>query len=74
MIPVVDYGVNNLKSVVRALAASEHAATLTMDPDEVASADHVLVPGVGNFGQASRNLETLGLGAAIREAAVPGGR
>lgn len=72
MIAVVDYGVNNLKSVVRALAASGHAATLTTDPDEVASADHVLVPGVGNFGQASRNLGTSGLGAAIREAAAAG--
>ncbi|MGH7499030.1 MAG: imidazole glycerol phosphate synthase subunit HisH [Gemmatimonadales bacterium] len=72
MIAVVDYGVNNLKSVVRALGASGHVATLTTDPDEVRRAEHVLVPGVGNFGQASRNLETSGLGAAIREAAEAG--
>ena len=71
MIVVVDYGVNNLKSVVRALAAGGHAATLTTDPDQVRRADHVLMPGVGHFGQASRNLETTGLGAAVREA---GGR
>lgn len=72
MIAVVDYGVNNLKSVVRALSASGHVATLTTDPDEVRRAGHVLVPGVGNFGQASRNLETSGLGAAIREVAQAG--
>ena len=72
MIVVVDYGVNNLKSVVRALAAGGHAATLTTDPDEVRRADHVLVPGVGHFGQASRTLESTGLGAAVREAAAGG--
>jgi glutamine amidotransferase len=72
MIVVVDYGVNNLKSVVRALAAGGHAATLTTDPDEVRRADHVLMPGVGHFGQASRTLETTGLGAAVREAAARG--
>lgn len=72
MIVVVDYGVNNLKSVVRALAAGGHAATLTIDPDEVRRADHVVVPGVGHFGQASRTLETTGLGPAVRDAAAQG--
>jgi glutamine amidotransferase len=72
VIVVVDYGVNNLKSVVRALAAGGHEARLTVDPDEVRRADHVLMPGVGNFGQASRNLETTGLGAAVRDAAGRG--
>ena len=72
MIVVVDYGVNNLKSVVRGLAAGGHSSTLTIDPDEVRRADHVLVPGVGNFGQAARTLETSGLGGAVREAAERG--
>ena len=72
MIVVVDYGVNNLKSVVRALAAGGHEARLTVDPDEVRRADHVVMPGVGHFGQASRNLESTGLGGAVREAAARG--
>ena len=72
MIVVVDYGVNNLKSVVRALAAGGHAATLTTDPAEVRRADRVLVPGVGHFGQASRTLEATGLGDAVRDAAAAG--
>ena len=72
MIVVVDYGVNNLRSVVRALAAGGHAATLTTDPDAVRAADHVLVPGVGNYGQAARNLAATGLGEAIRAAAGRG--
>ncbi len=72
MIAVVDYGVNNLKSVVRALNASGHTATLTADPDQVRRAERVVVPGVGNFGVASRTLTTSGLGAAIREVAELG--
>lgn len=72
MIAVVDYGVNNLKSVVRALGASGHQATLTTDPAEVCRAGRVLVPGVGHFGQASQTLETSGLGDAIRGVARSG--
>ncbi|HEV8177744.1 MAG TPA: imidazole glycerol phosphate synthase subunit HisH [Gemmatimonadales bacterium] len=72
MIAVVDYGVNNLASVVRALVAGGHQAGLTSDPDEVRRAERVLVPGVGNFGQASRTLTTTGLGQAVREVADAG--
>ena len=72
MIAVVDYGVNNLRSVVRALAAGGHQAMLTTDPDAVRTADRVLVPGVGNFGQGTRNLAATGLGDAVREAARAG--
>ena len=72
MIAVVDYGVNNLASVVRALGASGHAADLTSDPDQVRRAERVLVPGVGHFGQASRTLASTGLGQAVREVAKAG--
>jgi imidazole glycerol-phosphate synthase subunit HisH len=72
VIAVVDYGVNNLKSVVRALAAGGHQASLTTNPGDIRGADRVLVPGVGNFGQASRTLDRTGLGDAIREAAASG--
>ena len=72
MIAVVDYGVNNLKSVVRALEAGGHQATLTTDPDAVRTAARVLVPGVGNFGQGSRTLAETGLGDAVREVARAG--
>jgi imidazole glycerol-phosphate synthase subunit HisH len=72
LIAVVDYGVNNLASVVRALAAGGHQAQLTGDPETVRRADSVLVPGVGNFGQGSRTLSATGLGDAIREVARAG--
>ena len=72
MIAVVDYGVNNLHSVVRALGAGGHRASLTRDPEEVRRADRVLVPGVGNFGQGSRTLASTGLADAVREVARAG--
>jgi glutamine amidotransferase len=72
VIAVVDYGVNNLKSVVRALAAGGHEAELTADPDRVRRAARVLVPGVGHFGQAAVNLARTGLGEALRESAAAG--
>jgi imidazole glycerol-phosphate synthase subunit HisH len=72
VIAVVDYGVNNLRSVVRAFEAGGHEATLTADPDAVRTAGRVLVPGVGHFGQGTRNLLATGLGEAVREAAAAG--
>jgi len=72
VIVVVDYGVNNLASVVRALKAGGHSAELTSDPDQVRQAERVLVPGVGNFGAASRTLASTGLGDAVREVATAG--
>lgn len=72
MIVVVDYGVNNLRSVVRALAAGGHPAELSADPEVVRRADRVLLPGVGHFARAADNLGRSGLGEAVREAAAAG--
>ena len=72
MIVVVDYGVNNLRSVVRALDAGGHVGVLTSEPEQVRRAERVLVPGVGNFGQGSRTLASTGLAEAVREVARAG--
>jgi imidazole glycerol phosphate synthase glutamine amidotransferase subunit len=72
VIAVIDYGVNNLASVVRAVRASGYPADLVQQPDQVLQAERVLLPGVGNFGQASRTLAATGLGEAVREVARAG--
>ncbi|HWA56086.1 MAG TPA: imidazole glycerol phosphate synthase subunit HisH [Gemmatimonadales bacterium] len=72
MIVVVDYNVNNLRSVVRALAAGGVTAELSRDPEVVRRAERVLMPGVGNFGQAEKNLRASGLGQAVQEVAAAG--
>jgi glutamine amidotransferase len=72
VIVVVDYGVNNLASVVRAFQASGHEVTLSPDPGVVARGSLVVMPGVGHFRQAADNLRRSGLGDAVREVAASG--
>ena len=72
MIVVVDYGVNNLASVVRAFQASGHEVTLSADPAVVGRGSRVVMPGVGHFARAAENLKTSGLGDAVREVVASG--
>jgi imidazole glycerol-phosphate synthase subunit HisH len=63
---VLDYGSGNLHSVSRAIARVGGDATITDDPDEVAGADALVIPGVGHFGACMRELERRHLDAAVR--------
>lgn len=49
MIAIVDYGAGNINSVKKAFAHLGVEAGLTSDPNDVATADKVVVPGVGHF-------------------------
>ena len=78
-IAVVDYGSGNLASASRALSlAAERLGlagdvTVTADPDRVASADRIVLPGQGAFADCSRGLDAVsGMHAAI-ETATRGG-
>lgn len=66
MITVVDYGVGNLRSVKKTLDHIGYDAILTDDPDAVARADKIVLPGVGHF-SATSALEERGLRSAIVE-------
>ena len=68
MIPVIDYGAGNLRSVENALKFLQAPHTITSEPAEVAEAEAILLPGVGHFGQMMRSLEVLGLVPVLREA------
>jgi glutamine amidotransferase len=72
VIAVVDYGAHGLRSVVRALAAGGHRATLTTNPAKVRKAERVLLPGVGDFAPSVRALTASGLGEAVRDASGAG--
>lgn len=61
MIAIVDYGVGNLFSLKASLKALGIAATVTGDRDRIAAADKIILPGVGAFGDAKRNLDERGL-------------
>jgi imidazole glycerol-phosphate synthase subunit HisH len=64
---VIDYGVGNLLSVRRALEHCGAHVTLTSDPERIAAAERVVLPGVGAFASAMQTLSRLGLVPAIRE-------
>lgn len=53
---VVDYGAGNLRSVARAVAHAGFEPTVTGDPGEVATADRLILPGVGAAADTMRNL------------------
>ncbi len=61
MIAVIDYGAGNIFSVKNALAYLHLPHQLTADPDVIAAADGIILPGVGAFPSAMRMLERKGL-------------
>jgi len=66
MIFIVDYGMGNLGSVAKALDYLGFSNRITQDPEQVASAERLILPGVGAMEYAVRQLERLGLDQAIR--------
>ena len=61
VIAVLDYGIGNLRSAEKALQKVGGDARLTRDPAFVASADAVVLPGVGAFGACMDALRGAGL-------------
>ncbi len=65
MITIVDYHLNNLRSIENTLRRLGHDVRVTSDADDVMSAEKLVLPGVGAFPDAMRNLDELGLGGPI---------
>ncbi len=71
-VAVVDYGMGNRRSVQKALEHVGAEVLVTREADSLATADALLVPGVGAFGSAMASLADLNLIAPIRAAAASG--
>jgi imidazole glycerol-phosphate synthase subunit HisH len=69
-IGVVDYGMGNRRSVQKALEHIGAEATITGELEQLQAADGLVVPGVGAFPVAMRNLTDLGLAELIAEHAA----
>ena len=67
MIAIIDYDAGNLKSVEKAFLSLGQEAVVTRDREELLGADKVILPGVGNFGDAMRKLKSYGLELVIQE-------
>ena len=72
MIAIIDYDAGNLKSVEKALLYLGQDVLVTRDREKILSADKVILPGVGAFGDAMRKLKGYGLEEVIRETARQG--
>ena len=68
MIVIIDYGMGNLRSVQKGFEKTGHAATVSSDPADVASAAKVVLPGVGAFEDAAAELRRRGLVEPVLEA------
>ena len=62
---IVDYGMANLRSVQKAFEKVGHAAEITGDPNRVAEAARLVLPGVGAFRDAIARLREAGLAGPI---------
>jgi glutamine amidotransferase len=70
-VAIVDYGMGNLRSVAKAVehVAPAHRVIVTADPQVLADADRVIVPGQGAMPDCMRELKTRGLADAVVRAA-----
>ena len=71
-IAVVDYDMGNLHSACKGLEKAGATPTVTDDPQIIAAADAVVLPGVGSFDPAMQHLRARNLEAPIHEAIASG--
>ncbi|MEZ5073616.1 MAG: imidazole glycerol phosphate synthase subunit HisH [Solirubrobacterales bacterium] len=69
---IADYGMGNLRSVAKAFEHVGAAAAVTADPAAIAAADAIVLPGVGAFPEAMREIERRGFAAPIRDRVAAG--
>lgn len=67
MIAVIDYDAGNIRSVEKALLVLGQDVCITGDAEKILSAEKVILPGVGAFGDAMENIRKRGLDQVIRQ-------
>lgn len=73
-VAVVDYGMGNLGSVNRALALLGAQGHIAGQPDDLKTADRIILPGVGSFGDGMRHLTERGWVEEIRRQVLENGK
>ncbi|HAT1856302.1 imidazole glycerol phosphate synthase subunit HisH [Legionella pneumophila] len=71
-VSIVDYGVGNLLSVARAFQYFDASVNLVSTPEEIMSADRLVLPGVGAFEDGMKGLTTLNFIEPIKQFARSG--
>lgn len=67
MVAIIDYDAGNIKSVEKAVFSLGQNAVVTREADTILAADHVILPGVGAFGDAMERLRRYTLIEVIKE-------
>lgn len=68
VVAIVDYGIGNLRSVQKGFERVGHRAIITSNPEDVARAERVVLPGVGAFGDAMASLHRAGMAEPVLKA------
>ena len=72
MIAIIDYGVGNLFSLTCSFKSIGADICVTSDPDVIAKAERIILPGVGAFEDAAKKLRESGLDQVIKEECAKG--
>ena len=72
MIAIIDYDAGNIKSVAKALEKLGQEVVITRDEEQILAASKVVLPGVGAFGDAMKNLKEYGLVEVIHQVVEKG--
>lgn len=67
MVAIIDYDAGNIRSVEKALCSLGEEVIITRDRKEILSADKVILPGVGAFGDAMEKIRSYSLEEVIKE-------
>lgn len=67
MISIIDYGMGNLRSVQKALEYIGEEAVITSDRDEIEKSSGIILPGVGAFPDAMKNLKSRELDIILKK-------
>lgn len=67
MITIIDYQMGNLRSVQKAVEKAGVEAEITSDPQKIANAQRLILPGVGAFGDAIAEIRNRDLEAPIKD-------
>jgi glutamine amidotransferase len=67
MTTIINYGMGNLYSLQNALSHLGEESIISSDPNVIRKADKLILPGVGSFGEAMRNIKEKSLDQAIHE-------
>jgi glutamine amidotransferase len=70
MITIIDYGLGNLVSIKNMLYKVGFQSKITNDFDEISEADKIILPGVGAFDVAMKNIKSLGISEILRKKAL----